>query len=128
MRRKLDKERPRRFVRPVASGVSPEVTAPALRTFLLDGTSLPVLAESSIHEFVGWADDDALVRAQRLERALVETVARLGTGDWHASGSALLGLSPGAHGLPLKRRRKAAADALDLSVSTFRRDYEDDLL
>jgi hypothetical protein len=42
--------------------------------------------------------------------------------------SLLLGLAPGAHGRPLKDRRRLAADRYDVLPDTFRRHYEHKLL
>ncbi len=76
---------------------------------------------------------DELPGSSSVERArLAEARVRLAVEDLGGpvgdALSVLLGLSPGFHGRPLKDRRRAAADLLDILPDTFRRHYEGELL
>ena len=52
----------------------------------------------------------------------------LGDGPHGRAAELLLGAVVDTRGLPLKVRRRLAADQLDIMASTFRQNYEDQLL
>lgn len=107
--------------------VSPVLVELALVELVKAGTAPAELACSRLAQMTPWSHLPTPLRARQLEIALDTAVERLGEGDWHRAGRALLGLSAGEHGLPLKRRRRAAAAALSIEVVTFRRYYEQKL-
>jgi hypothetical protein len=117
--------------RTASSHASP-VASPAeihgeIRQLLQLGFSLPILARSSLTSLVP-DSVDAVSNALAVELLLRQAVAALGDGPYNAACLSLFGLNPGTRGLPLYRRRRAAADALGLTADNFRREYEPGLL
>jgi hypothetical protein len=92
------------------------------------GTALAALGASPLAQLPEWSKTPALVRATNLQRALKVAIEHLGTGEWHDAAERLFGMSPGEHGLPLMRRRAAAADELGMKVGPFRRYKEKPLV
>ena len=74
------------------------------------------------------ADQDPYVLAGLLAELLTAAVNTLGDGPIGRSAQALFGTSEWARGLPLKARRAAAADTLDVVVSTYRKYYEPEVI
>ncbi len=72
------------------------------------------------------ADERALPFA--LEAVLLEALAGIGDGPWGRAARALFGATPATRGLPLMQRRMHAADELNLSASTFRQNYEGEVV
>ena len=110
------------------TGLSPEFVEACLIRILPIGTSLAALGSSPLAQLDEWSQTPTLVRATDLQRALKRAIERLGTGEWHDAAERLFGMSPGEHGLPLMRRRSAAAQELDLKVGPFRRYKEKSLV
>lgn len=92
------------------------------------GSTLRAIGESSLIDLLDWHGEPPTYRAEVLLTALSSAAAALGDGAYGRAASSLFGLSSGERGLPLKRRRMAAAEALDVEVDTFRREKEGDLL
>lgn len=72
------------------------------------------------------ADPDSLSYA--LEAVLLDAIGALGDGPWGQAARLLFGTVPDTRGRPLKDRRRLAAAQLDLLPSTFRHNYENELL
>jgi hypothetical protein len=62
------------------------------------------------------------------EAVLREALARLGDGPYGQAAALLFGAAAESWGLPLKTRRRLAAEELDVYPSTFRKLYEPSLL
>ena len=71
-------------------------------------------------------DLDSLAFA--LEAVLLEALRALGDGPYGRSARLLFGAVPDTRGRPLKDRRRLAAAELDLMPSTFRHNYENEIL
>jgi len=69
-----------------------------------------------------------LALAFAAEGVLREAADALGGGPYGQAARLLLGLDEESRGLPLKTRRRLAADELDVLPSTFRKLYEDAVL
>jgi hypothetical protein len=69
---------------------------------------------------------DSLVYA--LEAVLLDALHALGDGPYGRAARLLFGAVPDTRGRPLKDRRRLAAEQLDLLPSTFRHNYEAELL
>lgn len=74
----------------------------------------------------GSAERDVL--AFGLEAVLVEALAALGDGPYGRAARLLFGVELESKGRLLKDRRRLAAQELDVLPSTFRQNYEDELL
>jgi hypothetical protein len=74
----------------------------------------------------GRTDPDVL--AFGLERVLLEAIEGLGDGPRREAARRLFGVVPAGRGELLKVRRKMAADHLRMNPSTFRQQYEPELL
>jgi hypothetical protein len=109
---------------------SPEDLARELRVVVKVGTrasrlvyrldQIPELCRLTGHNAVTDKWDCAIAVCTIVQRALGE----LGNGPYGEAARILFGLHPGVLGLPLHRRREAAADLLDTSSSTFVRHRE----
>lgn len=71
-------------------------------------------------------DPDSL--AYGLEAVLLDALDALGDGPWGRAARLLFGAVPDTRGRPLRERRRLAAYELDLLPSSFRDNYESDLL
>lgn len=71
-------------------------------------------------------DPDSL--AYGLEAVLLGALDALGDGPWGRAARLLFATVPDTRGRPLKERRRLAAYELDLLPSTFRDNYESELL
>lgn len=71
---------------------------------------------------------DRYVRATLVANAISLAVYSLGYGPYGRASHALFGLRVDTRGRKLKDRRRAAADELDIAVSTWRRHYEREVL
>lgn len=108
--------------------------AQALRTALRVGVRPGHLAECTqlltLEQVRARADNpaepDSLSYA--LEAVLLDAIDALGDGPWGRAARLLLGTIPDTRGRPLKDRRRLAAEQLDLLPSTFRHNYEHELL
>ncbi|HKI17147.1 MAG TPA: hypothetical protein VKA15_04680 [Isosphaeraceae bacterium] len=81
-------------------------------------------AAGSIASEVATAVDLAFAAEALFKRALV----RLGDGPFGQAARLLFGVDNESRGLPLKTRRRLAAEELGVYPSTFRRLYEDSIL
>lgn len=72
--------------------------------------------------------DDRYVRALALDVLLRTAIDRLGNGPEGNATRLLFGVDPGSRGRPLKNRRRLAAEEFDILPSTFRRNYETDIV
>jgi hypothetical protein len=72
--------------------------------------------------------DNPLDLAFAAEAAFREAIKRLGNGPYGQATRLLFGVDSESVGLPLKTRRRLAAEELDVYPSTFRRLYEDGIL
>jgi hypothetical protein len=86
-----------------------------------------LLALSCVHEWASHSSDPDLL-AFGLEAVLVDALNALGDGPYGRAAKLLLGVATDAKGRPLKVRRELAADELGVMRSTFRQNYEDDLV
>jgi hypothetical protein len=62
------------------------------------------------------------------EALFASAIANLGTGPYGQAARLLFGIDDESRGLPLKTRRRLAAEELGVYPSTFRKLYEDSLL
>jgi hypothetical protein len=63
-----------------------------------------------------------------LEAVLHAAIDALGDGPQGQAAELLFGAAVDTRGLPLKDRRRQAADSLHVAVSTFRQNYEDQMI
>lgn len=71
---------------------------------------------------------DAYVKALALDQLLRAAVDRLGGGPEGRATRLLFGVDPDSRGRLLKDRRRLAAQEFDVLPSTFRRNYEADII
>ena len=78
----------------------------------------------------GTVDDegDVLVAAHALVERLKDAISLLGDGPAGRAAQELFGLTTDTRGLPLKDRRRVAAESVGVMPSTFRKYYERDIL
>lgn len=108
--------------------LSPDLVKSHVCYLLQEGSTLRALGESPIAQELLEPGAAVIDVARALRSALDDAVAALGDGPYGHAAQALLGMSPGERGLPLKVRRAAAADCIDKAVDTFRREYEPTLI
>jgi hypothetical protein len=86
-----------------------------------------VLALAVVTRLAG-ADATPLNLAFAAEQVFCRAADALGAGPYGHAARLLLGLGGESKGLPLKTRRRLAAEELDVLPSTFRRLYEEGLV
>ena len=94
---------------------------PAQLVRCLELLELDVIVERS-------GSDDPYARAVALEAVLSVALSRLGQGPHGRAARILFGVESDVRGRPLKDRRRLAAYELGVLPSTFRRNYEADLI
>jgi hypothetical protein len=88
----------------------------------------PELLELAVASTPVPEDADPYSAAIALENILRTALARLGAGPEGRAAQLLFGAVPETRGRLLKDRRRLAAQELDVLPSTFRRNYENDIL
>lgn len=127
--RREGRDRPEAVTTP--GRLDPEVLTQLLRSTLRTGCRASRLAGSvagrTLVELISPGGEPLPHRAIDAENRLREAAASYG-GRYGNAAQVLLGLAPGAHGRPLKDRRRLAADLLDVLPDTFRRHHEKAIL
>jgi hypothetical protein len=86
-----------------------------------------LLSLRCVRAWAGWSTDNDRL-AFGLEAVIRAALDALGDGPQGRAAELLLGAVDDTRGLPLKERRRQAAYSLNVMPSTFRQNYEDELL
>jgi hypothetical protein len=87
-----------------------------------------LLELSYVRRRAGGRVEDPYVFALTLERLLLDALQNLGDGPYGAAVALLFGADPESRGQLLKERRRLAAQELRVMPSTFRKNYEADII